>query len=741
MDSSQVVGEKRPFEPPTETQSEQPQEKKQKLDDTNTTSAVDNSNSDVTMTENEISSTSNEQQNETVNGTNQTESNTSTTQVDQKNLETESKSTQQAPTNTSNTEGNQQTQNLENSSAVVSGTNTNENSLTEKTNEITTEGENTSNNNTNTPNANQGMSFPVNDTNSAQIVQNNNSIPFPEGYNPAIQGNFINSPLAPSPTRPTRRSKAELLQDAFEDPESKWSHAATEKMLSLYADFGKRKVLDEKLHDELMTCLEFRGNPAVTLMSADGMSFFTFLTVASECGDFELVKKFLTDYKEEFTPYDFEVSLQAALRNKNQDIGEYLLMNTDVIPDHETVMEMFDIQMNDEIERKVSPLRAFITRCIDTNKYATDKFFVPEILNRAIYANNVAALEVLFETKKDEFLPLLEQATPESKVIRAGRGKSQDIGEGVPPLAYAAVMERAGCLEVFLKAGANPNFICNEMGGTLLHIVGHKGNTEMIELLIEYEADPRITNERGVVALTRTKGRKARKCIVDTVERLNQRDGISTTEIPLPVNSSHPGPHNDSNQINTNNNNNPMDQFRRNLGPPMNLPHHHSQFVGNLPDSIVLSEGPIGNFNNIMTADHRHHPLPSDLQQQMNHPPHPQMNHPPPFAQQRVNPMAHQIQHSFPADLNNNNSAIPIFNNNATPTTNNDTTIDSSATNSLDNEKLPPINHNLNHAETTESNNDQTLAPGAPDSIENHLQSVEPHQQSNTEQQTESSTT
>mmetsp|Transcript_130439 Transcript_130439/g.194169 ORF Transcript_130439/g.194169 Transcript_130439/m.194169 type:complete len:457 (+) Transcript_130439:459-1829(+) len=384
-------------------------------------------------------------------------------------------------------------------------------------------------------------------------------------------------------------------------------------MLALYAEFGKRRILDEKLHNELIICLIHGGNPAVTLMSADGTTFFTYLTVAAECGDMELVKKFLEEFREEFSEYDIKASLHGALAHKEQEIAEYLLRETEVVPDRDTVMEMFDIQMNDDCERKVLPLIAFLERCVDTGKFPLEEFVIPEILNCAIYAHNVAALEVLFDRRKDEFLPLLEQFTPDAKIIRAGRGKTQDIGEGVPPLAYAAIMERPGCLEVFLKYGANPNFMWNEMGGTLLHIVGHKGNTEMIELLINYHADPRIPNDRGVLALSRTKGRKARKCITDAIDHLNQLDGIHG-EIP-------PLPHHDED---------PFDSVAVHLQNPMGMSaaHAHAQFVGLGNDpTIVLSEGTsMNSFNSIMASDNDDQgtPLPPELQ----------MQQPPPFANQ-----------------------------------------------------------------------------------------------------------
>jgi len=362
-------------------------------------------------------------------------------------------------------------------------------------------------------------------------------IPFPPGYDPQMNA-AISQPLepvaapAPAPTRRTRRKKSAQLVDEFPDPDSKWSEAATERMMRLFSEFGKRHVLDEKMHNELKMCLDHGGNPAVPLCDRDGVTFFTYLTVAAECGDMELVQIFITQYREEFSAYDLETALQAALAHRQQEIAEYLLKETDVRPTNEAVMEMFDVQMNDEHKRKVLPLRAFLDLCLG-ERYPPANFFVPEILNRCIYAHNVAALELLFEQEEAKFLPLLVCATPESNNIRAGRGKVQDIGEGVPPLTYAAVMERTECMEVFLKHGANPNFVWNDMGGSLLHIAGWKSNTELIELLLRYGADPRIPNELGQTVLSRTKGRRARKAITDMTEQMNANDGISTAPSSL----------------------------------------------------------------------------------------------------------------------------------------------------------------------------------------------------------------
>jgi len=429
------------------------------------------------------------------------------------------------------------------------------------------------------------------------------SIPCPPGFDPLQQATISNPLGAYVPVqRRSRRKKEELLKDEYPDPESKWSEAATKKLLSLYAEFGIRKVIDQKLHDDILFCLKHNGNPAVTLMSPDGTSFFTYLTVASECGDEELVKKFLTEYREEFSDYDIAISLKGALQNRQQEIAEYLLLNTEVKPDQETIMEMFDIQMSDESESKIKPLRAFITNCLDAGRFPEEEFYIPDILNRCIYAHNVAALRVLFETKKDRFLPLTEIATPDTKVIKAGRAKSNDIGEGVPPLAYAAVMERGECLEVMLANGANPNFICNDMGGTLLHIVGFKGNTELIELLIEHDADPRIPNDKNVLPLTKTKGRKARKCITDAIQRLNDRDGIVSEDSmpPMPHHHHHPHHHQPPQQHG-------MDGTppMRNNGMGMDPNNQFSSISSSLQEPIVLSEGTTidPSFNSLISGD------------------------------------------------------------------------------------------------------------------------------------------
>jgi len=318
-----------------------------------------------------------------------------------------------------------------------------------------------------------------------------------------------------------RRKKATIIIEEEVDPESKWNKSATEKLIEVYQDYGQRRVVDEKLTAGVKECLEKRGNPAVTLSSADGANFFTILTVAAEKGVDKLVKFLVENFMHEFSEFDKKHALQAALRAREQEIAE-LLIQKGANVDRETLMLIFDVQMNDESKRKTLPLRAIIER-IDAGTYPAENLYRPEILNRAIYADNLAALELLLQEKPNEVSPLLEIASPvQQNTIRAGRSKAQDIGEGVPPLAFAAVLERGECLEILLKHGADPNFKCDDMGGTLLHIVGFKNNYELIELLIERGADPRIPNSRGITVLSRTKGRKARKYIRDACNKFER---------------------------------------------------------------------------------------------------------------------------------------------------------------------------------------------------------------------------
>jgi len=338
--------------------------------------------------------------------------------------------------------------------------------------------------------------------------------------------------LSPQPQNATsdfpipvpRRRRVKTLEEEYEyEPDSKWNKIATARLIELYSNFGKRRVVEDKILNEVHECLRKGANPSVTI--SDGNSFFTYLSFAAERGVRKLVEKFLTEFESEFSDFDKKHALQAALRNREQEIAEMLILHNAPI-DRETILCLFDIHMNDESERKILPLKAVLAR-IEQGKLDANEFFIPEILNQAIYAHNIAALEFLFERYPDVVRPLLVQATPVvKKTIRAGRGKAQDIGEGVPPLAYAAMMERGECLEVFLRNGADPNFTCEEMGGTLLHIVGIKNNLELIQLLIEYNADPRITNSRGVTVLSRVKGRKARKHIRDACAKFDRDQHI-----------------------------------------------------------------------------------------------------------------------------------------------------------------------------------------------------------------------
>lgn len=316
-----------------------------------------------------------------------------------------------------------------------------------------------------------------------------------------------------------RRRKAPIIIEEEKDPESKWNKSATERLIEVYHEFGLRRVVDQKLYQGVKECLEKGANPAVTLPGADGTSFFTILSVAAEKGVDSLVKELLSpSFRSEFSDFDRRHALQSALRSRQQEIAELLIRDGAPI-DRETLMLIFDVQMSDESERKVAPLKALLER-VDQGLFPAEEFYLPELINRAIYADNVAALKLLFKTKPEIMAELLIKASPiQNTTIRPGRGKAQDIGEGVPPLAFAAVMERGEVLETFLKFNADPNFKWDDMGGTLLHIVGFKNNCELIELLINYNADPRIPNSRGITVLSRTKGRKARKFIRDAMTK------------------------------------------------------------------------------------------------------------------------------------------------------------------------------------------------------------------------------
>ena len=65
-------------------------------------------------------------------------------------------------------------------------------------------------------------------------------------------------------------------------------------------------------------------------------------------------------------------------------------------------------------------------------------------------------------------------------------------------LCAAIIYKKSSIARALLKAGADPNLPDPSAGGTPLHCAVLESDLEMIKLLIEYEADPTLTNKYGV---------------------------------------------------------------------------------------------------------------------------------------------------------------------------------------------------------------------------------------------------
>lgn len=84
---------------------------------------------------------------------------------------------------------------------------------------------------------------------------------------------------------------------------------------------------------------------------------------------------------------------------------------------------------------------------------------------------------------------------------------------GVTPLSYAVVQHRLEAAYELLEAGADPNDASGRSNITVLHRAADKGFADMVRLLLENKADPRIAAANGFTALHLAARTNSQECV------------------------------------------------------------------------------------------------------------------------------------------------------------------------------------------------------------------------------------
>merc|ERR1711872_136552 len=94
-------------------------------------------------------------------------------------------------------------------------------------------------------------------------------------------------------------------------------------------------------------------------------------------------------------------------------------------------------------------------------------------------------------------------------------GSSVDVGQddGWSPLMGATYNSKMFVVKTLLKHGANINAVTIDTGDTALHFAVQQYSRDIVALLLENEADPRIENKNGLTAMDLTKNDRVKMMI------------------------------------------------------------------------------------------------------------------------------------------------------------------------------------------------------------------------------------
>ena len=101
-------------------------------------------------------------------------------------------------------------------------------------------------------------------------------------------------------------------------------------------------------------------------------------------------------------------------------------------------------------------------------------------------------------------------------------GSSVDFGQddGWTPLMGATYNSKKLVVKTLLKHGANINAATIDTGDTALHFAVQQFNRDIVTLLLENGADPRIENKSGSTALDLTKNNRVKMMIRDKLNSM-----------------------------------------------------------------------------------------------------------------------------------------------------------------------------------------------------------------------------
>ena len=201
-------------------------------------------------------------------------------------------------------------------------------------------------------------------------------------------------------------------------------------------------------------------------------------------GDFETIKKLIesksldVNYNLEINEYSKSTPLIQAIEYKQTDIINYLLENNaDVNLTLGYSTPLTEAMYDEELVRKLIDLGAYVN-------LTTESGFTP--LMASTGRNNIAIAELLIEKGADI--------------------EARD-DDGINALVYASTYNNEEMVKFLLEKGADANTVCEienehiDISPTPLMNAAYRGNTNIINMLLENGADINYTTDYGMTAL------------------------------------------------------------------------------------------------------------------------------------------------------------------------------------------------------------------------------------------------